>query len=115
MGDRANICVQDSYGPAPIYMYTHWEGTKLPETLKSALINGKDRWDDPIYLSRIIFSYMIKDNILGDIGFGLSTKVGDGDDKIIYVNMDKKTVSIRDVIWTFAEYIQQDFKKFKVW
>jgi len=53
MGDRANVRIKDSGGT--FHLYTHWSGTELPETVRQALLRGKDRWDDEQYLSRIIF------------------------------------------------------------
>jgi hypothetical protein len=70
MGDRANIHIIETEG-AGIYFYTHWTGYKLPQTLQVALARGKDRWNDETYLNRIIFSEMIKNNVLDETGFGL--------------------------------------------
>ena len=58
MGDRANIVIENDAGR--IYLYTHWAGYSLPETLRSALERGKSRWDDESYLTRIIFCEMVK-------------------------------------------------------
>ena len=41
MGDRGNIIVKD--GDSTVYLYTHWSGSRLNETLKQALIRGKDK------------------------------------------------------------------------
>jgi hypothetical protein len=71
MGDRAQLAVIDGDGPARVYLYTHWHGTELPETLKAALIRGKSRWDDSSYLTRIIFNEMTKGNEMGETGFGI--------------------------------------------
>ena len=75
-----------------IFFYTHWEGTELPETLKAALERGRDRWRDNSYLSRIIFSEMIKANVLEDTGYGISVDPGDGRDRVIPVDLDAQTV-----------------------
>ena len=77
MGDRANICFREKNG-GEMYFYTHWNGYKIASVLREALERGRDRWDDEQYLARIIFSEMIKDDVLENTGFGLGTKIGDG-------------------------------------
>lgn len=104
MGDRRNIMFND--GEGVIYLYTHWEGTKLPETLKFALLRGEDRWDDPAYLCRIIFSEMIQENVMGNTGFGISTFICESNPKRdITVDCNKQTVQIglEDPV-SFKEY-----------
>ena len=100
MGDRGNIILNYKEN-GKIYFYSHWTGSNLGEILKSALIRGKDRWDDDAYLSRIIFCEMIKDYVLDDTGFGISTSMGDGGNEI-EVDLDKQTV---DGI-SFEEFIK---------
>lgn len=82
----------------------------MPITLQNALIRGKDRWDDVQYLTRIIFSEMIKDDILGTAGYGISSFCGDGDNNIIEVNTDEETISYKENTYKFSEYINMDFK-----
>ena len=55
-----------------IFLYQHMDGYMLPEIVQSALAK-KVRWDDPEYLTRIIFSEMIKGFIDGETGYGIST------------------------------------------
>src|SRR5688572_19980790 len=94
MGDRANVYVHD--GPkAGVYLYTHNCGWKLPEVVREAL-SREQRWDDEPYLTRIIFSEMIKSDILGETGFGISTTPGEG--PIIDVD-----ISFRTVYWGTEE------------
>lgn len=104
MGDRGNIIIAtgDMF-PTPLYIYTHWRGSELPKILKGALKRGKDRWNDPAYLARVI----AQDVFGGDkdiTGFGLSTKYGDGGTDIT-VNIDKMTVSDGSKTVPFSEYI----------
>jgi len=89
MGDRANIKV---CGAGDVYLYTHWAGTELPEVLKSALTRGVDRWDDPQYLARVIFCKMVgtDDSITG---YGISSKCGDGDDRVLTVDVNTQMVT----------------------
>ena len=76
-----------------IYLYSHWDTAEvLRAVLKSALIRGKERWSDRHYLNRIIFSEMIKDEILEETGFGLSTDIGDGQ-VVLSVDVNKQEVN----------------------
>ena len=92
MGDRANVKFVNG-NDAPMFFYTHWSGTDLPTIVAKALKRGKDRWDDGSYLARIIFSESIQDDVLELTGYGISTSVGDGDDRIITVRVDDQTVT----------------------
>lgn len=110
MGDRANIYIHHGKRKG-IYFYTHWSGTDLPETLQNAL-KRKLRWEDEAYLNRIIFSEMIKDSIEEETGYGISLQKQDGNDRILNVDTEKKTVSIgKKRIWTFEKFISEDINK----
>jgi hypothetical protein len=104
MGDRANIVVkcQDEQ----VCLYTHWSGSELVEILNAAMIRGEDRWHDFPYLTRIIFCEMVKDNLLGDTGYGISEVPHDGEYRVITVDVDKQTVQIRSTPkMSFKEFI----------
>ena len=105
MGDRGNIVIKDSRG-MEIYLYTHWYGTELPQTLRVALQRGRDRWYDDLYLARIIFSEMIKDDVLGTTGFGIGTYQCDANHPDIVVDVPNQTVGYRGrAVVSFQEYI----------
>ena len=109
MGDRANVKIDygHSHGKEspPVYFYTHWDGTDLPKIVRNALIRGQSRWDDSQYLPRIIFCEMVKDDLLANTGYGISTYLGDGDDRIITINTESCTVTDYDgKVWSYYEY-----------
>lgn len=91
MGDRGNIIIEGGGTfPHPVYLYTHWSGSGIPQLLRAALKRGEDRWNDPAYLARVIFQGLIgKDNDI--TGFGISTSYGDGGTDW-FVDMEKQTV-----------------------
>lgn len=63
----------------------------MREVVKSALIRGKERWDDPNYLNRIIFSELISDDVKGLTNYGLmSEKKGIFGDWEVVVTVDVK-------------------------
>ena len=83
MGDRANVFMKEQYQEeGGVYLYTHWGGTDLPETVQSAM-KKQQRWDDGSYLARIIFCQMIAGHEAGETGYGISATLGDGDDRIL--------------------------------
>ena len=91
MGDRANVEIKDSNGS--IFLYTHWGGSELKNTVKHAL-RRRQRWNDGQYLARIIFCEMIgKDNWDGETGFGISATIHNGEEKIIIVDVPNQTVN----------------------
>lgn len=105
MGDRANIKIIDNDNDNPIYLYTQWAGSLLPGMLHEAL-SMQERWDDPAYLTRIIFSRMIKNSVTGTTGFGISTVPGDGLDRVITVNMMRRSIRVNNSReCSFDEYV----------
>lgn len=103
MGDRANVKVID--GKSAVFLYSHWGGSELPATLQTALKRRK-RWDDGQYLARIIFDAMVGEHQGGETGFGISSVVGDGDGRILEVDVDLQEVRRGEVRWPFAEYVE---------
>ena len=94
MGDRANVVMTDS--DEKVVLYTHWSGYELPEIVKKAMIRGKNRWDDFQYFTRIVFSEMIQNSVLSETGFGISSTVHDGNDKIIKIDCNNQTIKVYD-------------------
>jgi hypothetical protein len=115
MGDRANILIKERTTDSGIYLYTHWRGTELPKTLQRAL-RKKWRWDDPPYLTRIIFSEMIDGEEKEETGFGISTRETDGMNRVLTVNCENLLISFNEKIWTFHQYIALSEEEIKtVW
>lgn len=112
MGDRGNIFVKNTtYEKSTgIYLYSHWGGSELKQTLQDAL-KRTDRWQDEPYLTRVIFSTMIKDHVEGDTGFGISTYLTDNENDIVMVDTGTQTVTIGKKKWTFKEFCELDLKK----
>lgn len=91
MGDRANIYVSDSYVKGGVYLYSHWDGDGLRTILKTSLAK-KWRWDDCAYLTRIIFCEMVKSDINGETGYGISLGLCDNEYPILIVDCEKQIV-----------------------
>ena len=112
MGMRRNIAL--NYGRNPddpnsdyrkIYFYTHWRALDLEDDLRQALIRGGSRWDDPPYLARIIFSEMIRDDLMGVTGFGIDVAQCDPEYPTIEVDLKNRTVDGAP----FAEFVAMAF------
>jgi hypothetical protein len=93
MGDRGNIIMNMEDGNK-IYLYTHWGGHGLKDTLKSALERGRDRWNDEQYLSRIIFNEMTKGREMDLTGYGISTYECDNENERLFVDVKNQTVTV---------------------
>ncbi len=109
MGDRAQIVLKNNdQSESSIYLYTHWNGYELPEILRQALIRGEGRWDDDPYLSRIIFCEIIKDDVLGTTGAGISLEYQDSSsdrDITVFLAHQEIKVGNNPIIFSFAEYV----------
>ncbi len=84
MGDRANVVIRDTWpddlGPKEaVFLYSHWGGSELPETLRRALDEGRGRWSDGSYLARIVFDRMVGSDQGAETGYGISTRLGDNE------------------------------------
>lgn len=127
MGDRGNIFFVDQRDEDEgtcegIYMYAHWAGYDLPQILQDGLKRGENRWDDPQYLPRILFCEMVKDDIEGERGYGLSTVLCDNEHAILRVDPYRQRIDFvragteknrypykdADYGWTFEEYVNAD-------
>jgi hypothetical protein len=113
MGDRGNIFVtanEDTLeAETGIYLYTHWGGSRLKETLKRAL-SRHQRWDDEAYLTRIIFCEMVKGHESAETGFGISLEIQDNDNEIVSVLTELQMVKIGGSSWSFKNFIELDLE-----
>jgi len=60
MGTRAQVYIEET----GVYLYQHYDGNNLFDKVVGAVKRGASRIDDIEYLTRIIFSEMVK----GDTG-----------------------------------------------
>lgn len=93
MGDRGNIKVIQN--PYPVYLYTHWSGSDVQDVAREAL-SKRWRWDDPAYLTRIIFDELTKGDHGQETGYGISTRVQDNEHPIIVINPSEQMVYLED-------------------
>ena len=106
MGNRGNIILD--YGKdQTIGFYTHWDGGYLKEVIQDALKKGVDRWNDPSYLARIIFSELIKEDVDGTTGYGIYPGIWsmDNENPIVYVKFETYQVIVEDSVFSFKEFV----------
>ena len=108
MGDRGNVKIIQ-WGEKPVYLYTHWGGSELIETVKTAL-KRKQRWGDGPYLTRIIFCEMVKGYEEDERGFGISAAECDGYVKI-HIHIGNQTVEVINYKETTFKGSLEDFIK----
>lgn len=102
MGDRGNIVVRD--GNDVVYLYGHWSRESMPRTVLKALRRWQ-RWGDAPYLARILFCELIGTDVTGETGFGISSKLIDGDETVI-VDVKAQTVTTKLGTFSFEDYIK---------
>jgi len=94
MSTRAQVkIISNEKSDQPIYLYQHYDGYDLFGIVIDALQRDSDRINDFEYLNRIIFSEMIKDNLMDTTGYGISNDEHDDLDYLIVVDMANKRVS----------------------
>ena len=99
MGDRSNIVIQDSYNGevlGRVYLYGHWMGPGAIDCALHGLRSGRST--DAAYLARIIFSDMIRDDIDGETGYGITATMTDNEYPVIVIDAGAERVWIED--WT---------------
>jgi hypothetical protein len=92
MSTRSQVKVISNEFDYPIYLYQHYDGYNLFETVKNAIARHQ-RWNHPEYLTRIIFSEMIRDHIDDETGYGIGTSIHCDIDYLIVVDIDKQTIT----------------------
>jgi hypothetical protein len=95
MGARINFIFRDREDGPAVVLYSHWGETEWQRDLAMALEHSKPRWEDTSYFTRMMISYLIQDEVLGETGFGIFA-INDitqdlGDDSVI-IDMTNKTI-----------------------
>lgn len=106
MGECARAVIKS--GKKNIYLYTHWQGSKLPGLVKAAMARVPGQWADPGYLARAIFCQMIATHgeLLEETGFGISAEPMEDTSRDVIVDCDTQTVKLpRRPTVTFSQYV----------
>lgn len=106
MGARTNFELQDFKGS--VWLYSHWGGDDKANDFSNALEHARPRWGDTSYAIRMVVSYLIKDDVLGETGYGLgSWEIGEEEYDPLTANFIANTVSYEQEIFTFDEFVSR--------
>jgi hypothetical protein len=73
-----------------------------------ALNHSKPRWEDTSYFTRMMISYLIQDEVLGETGFGIyaiNDITQDLGDETVIIDMTNRTI-MNDVAVDWDKFIQ---------
>lgn len=96
MGARINFVFKDGTDSS-VVLYSHWGQTNWEYDIAGALQHAKPRWTDPVYGTRMMISYLLQDNVLGETGFGIYAINNQGSmdfgDQTVIIDFTNKTVT----------------------
>lgn len=106
MGARTNFELKDSAGS--VWLYSHWGGDNKSTDFAYALEHARPRWNDTPYAIRMVISYFIKDSIMGDTGYGI-TSYESGEESYDPLSADfiSQTVDYEQETFTFEEFVKR--------
>ena len=106
MGARINFVFKDSTDGPSVVLYSHWGQDSWETDIAAALEHARPRWSDSSYGTRMIISYLIKDSILDETGFGIYAVNGENYD------LGEQTVVIDFTNQTVTDNVSVDWDKF---
>ena len=117
MGNRGHIVIR-SHHTGDVWLYSHKGGDFLHRDLRAALDRGRDHWDDPSYLARIVFCQMLHGDVDGTQGYGITGRPDDNEQDILVADTDARAVLTWPPDYTggsdtptsrtpFAEYVRR--------
>ena len=101
MGARINFVFKDAEAAvgeptSSVVLYSHWGQDGWEVDIAKALEHAKPRWNDSSYGTRMMISYLIKDSILDEMGFGIYSIRGtnyDLGEQTVVIDFVNKTVT----------------------
>jgi len=93
VGDRATFVFEQEDGNA-IYLYGHWAGEGMLNTLATAIETARPRWNDESYATRIAVSTIIDNEWKQETGWGLTTYFCDSEHSVPVVSFKTQTVRL---------------------
>lgn len=113
MGDRGSVqIIPSDTTEYSVYLYTHWRGQELAQTVHRALAR-KQRWTDDSYLTRIIFCEMLRDGYNDPIeafdtpeSYGISAYPTESEYPDLVVDCAKQQVRVANFKKSFEEFVK---------
>lgn len=110
MSATCNFVFNQSNGLA-VVVYSHYGRERRHSDLASALRHARRRMGDHPYFVRMAVSYLIKDFILDEVGFGIHASEKNDVDFIYFpaitINVSDRTVVDDTGIYTIDEFIEK--------
>ena len=98
MGDRANFGFRQTDGSI-IFLYGHWAGEGMMNTLATAIAKARSRWTDESYATRICISQIIGNEWDQEYSWGISTAFGDNEHSVPIVDWESQAVALYQADW----------------
>lgn len=105
MGARINFVFKDGTDSS-VVLYSHWGQTEWETDIAGALQHATPRWTDSSYATRMMISYLIKDQVMDETGFGIYAVSGDN------FELGEQTVIIDFVNETITDNVPVKWDKF---
>lgn len=106
MGARINFVFKDGTDSS-VVLYSHWGQTEWETDISGALKHSKPRWSDSSYATRMMISYLIKDSLMDETGFGIYSVNNIGS-----FDLGEQTVVIDFVDKTITDNVPVEFEAF---
>ena len=104
MGARTNFELQDAKGS--VWLYSHSGGDDKSMDFAKALEHARPRWGDTPYAIRMVVSHLIKDRLLDDTGYGLTSyEAGEESYDPLTANFETKVVYYEQEFFTFEDFV----------
>jgi hypothetical protein len=104
MGARINFVFKETLDGPSVVLYSHWGQTEWQRDIAGALEHSKPRWADSSYGIRMMISYLIKDSIMDETGFGIYSISGNdydlGEQTVVIDFINKTVLDEVPVTWT---------------
>lgn len=105
MGARINFVFKDGTDSS-VVLYSHWGQTEWETDIAGALQHARPRWTDSSYATRMMISYLIKDQVMDETGFGIYAVSGDN------FELGEQTIIIDFVNETITDNVPVKWDKF---
>lgn len=106
MGARINFVFKETIDGPSVVLYSHWGQDSWETDIAAALEHARPRWNDSSYGTRMMISYLIKESILDETGFGLYAVNGTNFD------LGEQTVIIDFINKTVTDNVSVEWDKF---
>jgi hypothetical protein len=108
VGDRGHIALNGyETEPSPVWLYSHWGGSALPELARKGLLAAVPRLGDPHYAA--LMFVMEATSYEGLSGIGVSSDdTGDGG-RIVYVDLMTGKVTLEMAGEVVAEFDREEY------